>query len=61
MSKKSRERSIIRLILVRILIPAITIGGLWAIIPHWPYILVLAILGFWIVVLLPAIGLFKKK
>ena len=61
MDKKRREKNPIRLILAKVLIPTIVIGGLWAIIPHWPYIIVLIILGFWIIVLIPVIGLFRKK
>jgi hypothetical protein len=61
MNKESREKNVIRVIFEKIFIPAIAIAAVWLIIPRWPYILLIILVGFLILVLVPVIDFLKKK
>jgi hypothetical protein len=61
MNKESREKNVIRVIFGEIFIPAIAIGVIWLIIPRWPYILLIILVGFLVLVLVPGINFLKKK
>jgi hypothetical protein len=59
--KRQNEKSIIRILLEKIVAPAIAIAGIWYIVPRWPYILLIIIVAFLVLVLVPGINIFKKR
>ena len=61
MNKESREKSVLRIVFEKIIIPAIAIAVVWLIIPRWPYILLIIIVGFLILVMISGIDFLKKR
>ena len=59
--KRQNQKSIIRILFEKIVLPAIAIAAIWYIIPRWPYILLIIIIAFLVIILVPGINIFKKK
>ena len=59
--KRQNQKSIIRILIEKIVGPAIAIAGIWYIVPRWPYILLIILIVFLVIVLVPGINIFKKK
>jgi hypothetical protein len=60
MNRQRKRKSLLRIILERMLIPLIAISLVWLLIPRWPWILLVIVSGFVLLVLIGAIKFLKQ-